>query len=85
MGRRDATDGAALRPLQDRFSGEGYRDSEASSGPAAEGSVESGFLRACLRRRFCSCFFFLTSSFCRFSKLNFGLAKSTAFRRLPVF
>ena len=74
-----------LRPLQDRSSGDGYGDSEASSGSVAEGSVESAFLRACLSRRFCSCFFFLASSFCRFWKLKFGLVKSTAFRRAPVF
>jgi hypothetical protein len=74
-----------LRPLQGRSSGDGYGDSEASSGSAAEASVESAFLRACLSRRFRSCFFFLASSFCRFSKLNLGLAKSTAFRRRPVF
>ena len=60
-----------------------YGDSEASSGSAAERSVESAFLRACLSRRFCSCFFFLASSFRRFSKLKFGFANLTAFRRPP--
>lgn len=71
--------------MQGRFSGDGYGDAEASFGSAAEGSVESVFLRACLSRRFRSCFFCLAISFCRFSKLNFGLANSAAFRRPTAF